>query len=111
MGTGAAGRDPGDNKTASNAGGSATGIGSVQSHTNDTHFHYTFNTTEATVTNTPTLRLTAAEYPMALDSSGVGYSSYNIDGTATAATVGRNSSSGGTETRPQNANTSYIIKV
>lgn len=110
MGTGAASRDPGG-RTTSNTGGNSTGLGSVQDSDNKTHFHYTFNTSESAPSNTPSLRLTATEYPTALDSSGVSYSSYNIDGTATPATVGKNSDSGGSESRPQNTASLFIIKV
>jgi microcystin-dependent protein len=99
-------------RTNPNAGGNTgDAVGTSQNGANASHFHYTFNTTEATVTNTPTLRLTASEYPAALDNTGVGYSSYNIDGTATPATVGKNSDSGGNESRPINAAVYFVIRV
>jgi microcystin-dependent protein len=109
MGTGAAGRDLGvGERTAANTGG-ATGatVGSVQAaatlahnHVQNAHDHSTFSDgnfwkndgSVAGGTNAWTDQPTGG-------------------GTRTGSATATNQSTIGTETRPQNANTSYIIKV
>jgi microcystin-dependent protein len=103
MGTGAAGRDLGvGERTPANTGG-ATGatVGSVQAaatlahtHIQDAHSHVS--------THLNSFGAGAVGY-----SGNTGPYSANQTGSATAI----NQSTIGTETRPQNANTSYIIKV
>jgi microcystin-dependent protein len=110
MGTGAAGRDPdAAARTAANAGG-ATGnaVGSVQADENKPHEHFTVVnalTAGAAISASNYLKRQSADAE-----SGNGYA-YNLRGLTTPPTVGRTSKTGISESRPQNANTSYIIKV
>jgi hypothetical protein len=91
MGTGAAGRDPGDNRTAANTGGNSTGLGSVQSDEFKSHGH--------------TLKRSIFQSsPLSYEH---GYD--NVHGAMSITDV--LNEAGGTETRPQNANVVYIIKV
>lgn len=109
MGTGAAGRDPdAAGRTAANTGG-ATGnaVGSVQAAQTLSHTH---------IQDSHTHNLQGAT------GSGNNLGTTNVSGTLTndsandkinagKAKVATNQNTGGNETRPQNANTSYIIKV
>lgn len=110
MGTGAAERDPGGRTTA-NAGGNSTGIGSVQADENKEHRHLNFKNGDAVAANSAVTRLSAIETPYANDNTGANYGSYNIDGVVAEADIGLSGKSGGTETRPQNAASLFIIKV
>jgi len=92
MGTGAAGRDPNAGaRTAANTGGTTgAGVGSVQDHQVTSHAHtvrtYTSNNNPGTLP-------------------------YGCVGTSGGGTTNNIGSTGGDETRPQNANVEYIIKV
>jgi microcystin-dependent protein len=103
MGTGAAGRDLGvGERTPANTGG-ATGatVGSVQAAETLSHTHIQ-NAHSHTVNNN------TASAGSVNNSSGGATFNTNFP---TGSTVAINQNSGGTETRPQNANASYIIKV
>ena len=93
MGTGAAGRDPNAAvRTAANAGGATgAGVGSVQADENKSHTHTTtFRSVQSLNTGGNNLRSTEEQ---------------NIGSNASTA------SAGGSESRPQNANVSWCIKV
>jgi microcystin-dependent protein len=115
MGTGAAGRDPDTaGRTAANTGG-ATGnaVGSVQgaqtlshTHIQDSHFHHT---------GIGLIDGTGGPYGAAAGGGNQRYVNM-VAGNPVARWNGNtvtptNQSDGGNETRPQNANASYIIKV
>jgi microcystin-dependent protein len=87
MGSGAAGRDPGDNRTAANTGGNSTGLGSVQSDQFASHAHGVGDNNQSSDDGFNSVM-------------GAGNLASPLSGTA-----------GGTETRPKNANVTYIIKV
>jgi len=91
MGSGAAGRDPGDSRTAANTGGNSTGLGSVQSDEFKSHGH---------TLKRPIFQSSPLAYEHNYANIHGGMSSVDVLNT-----------SGGTETRPQNANVVYIIKV
>lgn len=108
MGTGAAGRDPGE-RTAANAGG-ATGVtvGSVQDAQTLSHDHFTVVNSSSSgnaisASNSLKRQTFNAEV-------GTGFA-YDLRGLSSTPTTGRTSSTGQSETRPQNANVNYIIKV
>jgi microcystin-dependent protein len=110
MGTGAAGRDPGG-RTTSNAGGATSGVGSVQADAFQSHAH---------ISGMYALDSRFDVYASRSVSAGSSYGSTN--GSSLSAVTSfpiQDNNSGGTggvprftsETRPQNANTAYIIKV
>jgi microcystin-dependent protein len=104
MGTGAAGRDPGDNRTAANAGGNSTGIGSVQADAMQGHWHnYRANVA---------VNLTGGDE----NSTVITETTSTINTTDSLIRDAVTNGSNGiprlaSESRPQNANTTYIIKV
>jgi microcystin-dependent protein len=108
MGTGAADRDPGDNRTAANTGGNSTGLGSVQDSENKTHDHFTVidnatnSRTDLSASNTMAKRglKDAASYDW-----------YFLMGLSGTPNRSLSSDTGGVESRPQNAACLYIIKV
>jgi hypothetical protein len=96
MGTGAAGRDPdAGSRTAANTGG-ATGatVGSVQNFQIQSHGHNLL---------VPTVSYNLSSSPVTAAATNSGNRGGSIANTI--------DSSGGGESRPQNANVEYIIKV
>jgi len=108
MGTGAANRDPGNNRTASNSGGNSTGLGSVQDSENRTHTHFTI-VTQGQINSTSV----NTTFPIANNGlQGGGNYAYQLGSGSSVADAAPSAPSGNTsETRPQNANVTYIIKV
>jgi microcystin-dependent protein len=104
MGTGAAGRDPdAAGRTAANTGG-ATGnaVGSVQAAETLSHTHIQNAHSHNIVITGNSGGSVVKPYANVLTT----VYNYSTDNTTAV-----NQNTGGTETRPQNANTSYIIKV
>jgi microcystin-dependent protein len=125
MGTGAAGRDLGvGERTPANTGG-ATGatVGSVQAaatlahnHVQNAHEHLTLSS--ARVATQDPSNLSSGNYAAHNGINGAFTTNYSITATGSSPDIARsqsvtptNQSTIGTESRPQNANASYIIKV
>ena len=117
MGTGAAARDPdAAGRTAANTGG-ATGntVGSVQDAQTLSHTH--IQNAHQHVSPKNQGGNTGANYPYGSVNIGwVVYNGHPAGNTAsphayTSSVASTNQNTGGNETRPQNANASYIIKV
>lgn len=116
MGTGAAGRDPGDNRTASNTGGSATGIGSVQAAATLAHTHIQDSHNHSQNSHAHAQRFSGGTAPSVVTAgaqTNTTQTGTNTESTTAIniASTATNQNSIGSETRPQNANASYIIKV
>jgi microcystin-dependent protein len=111
MGTGAAGRDAdAGTRTAPNTGGATgSGVGSVQSEATASHRHWVFaNVGSSNQT------MSGTTYTAFRSVGGLSGYDYWHGNTTTDCTLGlsSNSTTGTlTETRPQNANVEYIIKV
>lgn len=110
MGTGAAGRDPdAETRIASNTGGNTgNAVGSVQDYAVEGHEHFTVvnsSTSGDAISASNSLKRQAGNAE-----SGSGYA-YNLRGLSSTPTTGRTSSTGGSESRPQNLSVEYIIKV
>jgi microcystin-dependent protein len=103
MGTGAAGRDPGG-RTNANAGGNVDGVGSVQADAMQGHYHNVGPYTNTTSTsNNQSIPKWSALGGVTTSSTGVA-SIVRTDGVnGTPRTSG--------ESRPQNSNVSWVIKV
>jgi microcystin-dependent protein len=110
MGTGAAGRDPNAaTRTAPNTGGATgAGVGSVQDSENRIHTHFTI-VTQGQINNTSV----NTTFPIANDGLQAGGNyAYRLGSGSSVANAAPSAPSGNTsETRPQNANVEYIIKV
>ena len=107
---GLAGSDP-DNalRTAPKAGAnSGNTVGSVQDDQTKSHAHFTVLNTASQSRTDLTSANTLAERGLKDASS---YDWYYLMGSTGQANIGSSSSTGGTESRPKNANVNYIIKV
>jgi microcystin-dependent protein len=95
-------------RTAANAGGNGgDAVGSVQSHTNESHGHHMFNAATGTVIDN------AGENYIAKNPNGnTNYFSYAMTSLSSSVPAhGLTESIGGSESRPKNANVNYIIRA
>jgi microcystin-dependent protein len=106
---GGAANDPDAAGRTANATGGNTGdaVGSVQSHSNAAHTHFS-------VANQAQINNTTVNTSFAIADNGLqggGNYAYNLGSGTTVANASPTNSSGGNETRPKNANVYFVIRV